>query len=130
MKQVTIKIPIYTWNLTILIIESKEDIPKFKKAAGSFDIPDKQIVIEELSKGGHDGGKTYTKRSSRTLVMLIFPCLSKEAFINAINHEKRHVIDDILEWHNIRDKEAAGYLDGWLSVELFKQLKTVKAMRK
>jgi hypothetical protein len=35
--------------------------------------------------------------------------------LKILNHEKRHAADDILEWANIHDAEAAGFLDGYLS---------------
>lgn len=124
------KIPIYMWNVTVLIVESNNDLEELSKFTAKYNLPDKEELINLAKNDAKDGGRTYTKRNSRNFVIIIFPHNTKEGFVRTINHEKRHVIDDILEWHNIKDKEAAAYLDGYVSEELYKHLKILKAMKK
>ena len=130
MRLVKFKIPIYMWDVTVFIVESKDDLQELSKFATKYDLPDKEELINLAKNDAKEGGKTYTKRSSRNFVIILFPHNTKEGFVRTINHEKRHVIDDILEWHDIKDKEAAAYLDGYVSEELYKHLKILKEMKK
>jgi len=128
MKQFSFKIPIYNWDFTLVILDSITDAGKLKVMADKYSFPDTEALIEHVKNRSYDGGKTYTKRNSRHIIVIIFPQSSKQKFFNTINHEKRHVIDDILEWHDVHDKEAAAYLDGFLSEELYKHLKQSKVI--
>ena len=128
MKRLSFKIPIYTWNFQLIILENSDDAEEVRKIANKYKFPDTEDLIKHVKDLSHDGGKTYTKRSSRDLIVIIFPHISEAGLIGTINHEKRHVIDDILEWHDVHDKEAAAYLDGWVSEQLYKQLKSIKAL--
>lgn len=128
MKQANFKIPIYNWDFTVICLGSPADAPKLSAIATKYAFPDKETLIEHVQKKSYDGGKTYTKKSTRQIIVIIFPQSSKQKLFNTLNHEKRHVIDDILEWHDVHDKEAAAYLDGFLSEELYKHLKQSKVI--
>lgn len=128
MKQIDLKIPIYMWNLKIILIEGKKDVPTLTKVVNKYKLPDSKSLIDEIKAGGKEGGKTYTRKGSLDFIVMIFPHSSTSGFIRTLNHEKRHVVDDILEWQDVHDKEAAAYLDGYLSEELYKRLKTIKIL--
>lgn len=128
MKQVNFKVPIYNWNFTLISIDSAADAGKVMAIARKLSFPDQDTLIEQIKKKSYDGGKTYTNRNVRHVVVIIFSQTSKQKFFNTLNHEKRHVVDDILEWHDVHDKEAAAYLDGFISEELYKHLKQSKVI--
>lgn len=125
MKRINFKIPIYDWNVTVCTLYDKSCEDDLKKLSKEFNFPDEDDIVE-LLQNGRNGGRTYTKTGTRDIVILLFPWTNEEWFIRTINHEKRHVVDDIIEWHNIQDKEASAYLDGYISAEIYKQLNQLK----
>lgn len=126
MRRIDFEVPIYKWKITIVTIYNKECKSDVAKLLKEFNLPEKEAILECVEKESFNGGKTFTKRDSRTLVTIIFPWKTEADFANVINHEKRHIIDDILEWHNIQDAEAAAYLDGFVSEEIFNKLNQLK----
>lgn len=130
MRQFSFEIPIYRWQLKVILIDGKEDLDKATKLAAALHFPDKDDFLSQIKNKSFDGGKTYTNRSARVVVMVVFPQSSGNSLVNTVNHEKRHIIDDILEWHEIKDKEAAGYLDGYVAEELYKRFKKLRATKK
>lgn len=114
------------WDVTVLLLKKGDDPKKFRSVVQPYHIPDLENAVKQVETDSWDGGKTYTNRNCRAILMIIFRHETKSGFIRTLNHEKRHMIDDILEWHGIKDKEAAGYLDGWVSETLYNHIKKLK----
>ena len=66
-----------------------------------------------------NAGLTYIDRTAQKLLIVIFPATSPEELLSTIGHEKRHAEDFILEESGVYDKEAAGYLAGFLTKQMF-----------
>lgn len=130
MKQFSISVPIYDWCLTFITTYDSTDassirgyieecMPKLPKEA-------KEHIVDSVSRGDFNGGETLTSMSSKKALVIIFRWSDESYFYNVLNHEKRHVVDNILEDAHINDKEAAAYLDGYISAELSKQIQILK----
>lgn len=114
-------IPIYDWKITVAIVESTKDAASIRTLLNSVQGSKDAIneTIAHIENSAHDGGDTWRDFSQRRGVILIYPCTSKSLFYEVINHEKRHLVDRILQWANINDFEAAAYLDGYVSKQIF-----------
>lgn len=111
-------VPLYDWNITYLTIESKEDIPELITWAEMFQA-EFQGDISESFDSIKNAGMTYIDRTAQKLLIIIFPATSPEESLSTIGHEKRHAEDFILEESGVYDKEAAGYLAGFLTKQMF-----------
>lgn len=111
-------IPIYDWNVTYLIVETKDDIPELLAWLEIFQTAF-QDDINETFDTIKNAGLTYIDRVSQKFLVIIFPSTSKTELLSTIGHEKRHLEDFILEELGIFDKEAAGYLAGYLTKKMF-----------
>lgn len=107
-------VPIYEWNITMLEIESVEDIPELNKWCELFETQF-QNDASSIVTNNKDTGVTYIDHTAQKALIIILPSTSKEQRISTICHEKRHLEDFILEDTGVNDKEAAGYLAGYLS---------------
>ena len=126
MRRIDIKIPIYDWKITIVTLYNKDCKYALKKVIDEFSLPCEEELMEALDRGSYDGGKTFSRKTKREGVVILFPWSSELSFIRILNHEKRHVIDDIAEWHNLTCPESTAYLDGFVSEEIFKRLDELK----
>ena len=109
MRRIDFHVPIYDWMITIVTIYNqgcKEDVKSLLK---EFHLPLQDEVMKNIENEDYNGGKIFTRKSRREAVVIIFPWKSEEAFVRTINHEKRHIVDSIVKWHNIEDAEAAAY---------------------
>lgn len=111
-------VPIYDWNITYLEVETKEDIPELIAWAELFQA-EFQGNISESFDSTKNAGMTYIDRTAQKLLIVIFPATSSEELLSTKGHEKRHAEDFILEESGVYDKEAAGYLAGFLTKEIF-----------
>ena len=125
MKQVYFKIPIYEWDVSIVTIYNEQDEQPLRELLTNIDA-DKEGMQQDLySVRTHamNGGDTWRDPGNRRAIIVIFPWSDMTVFWEVINHEKRHLVDRILEWANINDMEAAAYLDGAISKMLFSKIK-------
>lgn len=124
MKLIKFNIPIYKWKISVAFVEDEKDdkhISNILKAFGA----DKEILKQEVDyvrNNFHDGGDTWRDFDKREGLIIVFKCTSKENLYEVINHEKRHLVDRILQWAHINDFEAAAYLDGYISKQLFTKI--------
>lgn len=126
MRRVDFKVPIYDWTITIVTIYDRGCRDDVAKVLDEFNLPMRKEVLKAVEDGSFNGGKTFSRKTSREEVVILFPWKSEEDFIRTLNHEKRHVIDDISEWHDLTCPESVAYLDGYVSCEIFKRLGELK----
>lgn len=120
MKQKKIYIDIYSYTLYYIDMESYDDLDEVIKIFKRLDLG--QENIDDLkTKAEHEeigGATTFHKRSTCTLVVLLYPQPSDNRKLECICHEKRHCEDFILETLDIHDTEAAAYLAGYLAKKI------------
>lgn len=127
MRRIDFQVPIYDWKISIVTILNKYCYNDLCSLLDKFDVEDsmKTAILKEVKADSFNGGKTLTRKGTREVVVILFPWKTELDFIRTLNHEKRHVIDDIVEWHDL-DFEAAAYLDGYISCEIYKRLGELK----
>ena len=111
-------VPLYDWNITYLTIESKEDVPELLTWCQLFDA-EFEHDLNDTFDTIKNAGLTYMDKTAQKMLIVIFPCESSEELLSTIGHEKRHAEDIILEESGVYDKEAAGYLAGFLTKQMF-----------
>ena len=120
MKITKFNVPIYDWN--IWFVDYSDGVME-KKGRRTFDNLCKRLSVGSENKtelegnvfDGYGGGDCYTQPAWQRMIVMIGKMKSHKMRLRILNHEKRHAVDDILEWANIHDAEAAGFLDGYLS---------------
>lgn len=125
MRRIEFKVPIYDWNVVVVTIYDQNDVVPLKQELDAIDA-EQQAAEHDLynvRRHGVDGGDTWWDSDLRKSLVIIFPWTSKAKFYEVLNHEKRHVVDRILENTHINDIEAAAYLDGYISKQIFTHLK-------
>lgn len=128
MRRIDFQVPIYDWKVSVVTILNKYCYNDLRSLLDEFDVEDsmKTAILKEVKAGSFNGGKTLTRKGTREVVVILFPWKTELDFIRTLNHEKRHVIDDIVEWHDLDSFEAAAYLDGYISCEIYKRLGELK----
>lgn len=59
--------------------------------------------------------------------MILSDSISDESFFNAFNHEKRHVVDEILRNAVMQDEmESAAYIDGYISKMFYRNIERLR----
>lgn len=113
-----IHVPIYEYDVFMYQIEDVEDADAITRVLKKFKIDD---VIEEVTTNITDeaegGAITCFNPGEKTAVCVFYPESDATYYEMTLDHEKRHVVDDILEHCNVNDKEAAAYLSGWLTTK-------------
>ena len=124
MRQIQFRVPIYEWNVTVITLYGRKDIKTISEFMKVKDFSPEEIknTTDELIRDSVGGGRAYTSYDKKEAIIIIFPYENDASFYSTLNHEKRHLIDDILEFHGINDKEAAAYLDGFVSTIIFNNL--------
>jgi len=121
------RVAIYDWRVTLIQLESINDALEFKdvisKAAKNNHLSKSDIsdLLNDCKKI-KGGANFYSATSNHKALIILFRDQNYQEAINSICHEKRHLEDYILEKANIDDKEAAGYLAGYLSDKLLSLL--------
>jgi uncharacterized membrane-anchored protein len=116
MKSKRINIPIYDFRLDLLEVENSNDVALLARFFKSVRL-DEDITLEILNAikdGDVDGGWTISNFGHKRILVVLLKMRSEEKRREVLAHEKRHVEDDILEHASVNDKEAAGYLAGYL----------------
>lgn len=84
----------------------------------------KIIVIYNAYLGDTDVGFTQTDFNKRRSIVGISKTTSKEQLINTIVHEAKHVQSHICRYYNVsEDSEAAAYLIGYITQQMYKAFK-------
>lgn len=113
-------VPIYCFDCVFLEIESRDDVEALTKELKRLRITNE--IMEEVStacvEGDVDGGWTISNFGRRIICVILLPMRNADQRLSVLNHEKRHVVDDILNHCGVDDKEAAAYLDGYVSRHL------------
>ena len=121
MKVKKIKVPMYDFNVTYIEIESKEDantIPKYFKPI-KVEEEDACSILETIKEEGKNGGSTFRNFELKEFLIIIYEADNEANLKNVKAHELRHLTDRILEWANIKDNEAAAFLQGYLFEKLY-----------
>ena len=121
MKIKNIKIPIYDFTITILEVENSNDSEIIGKKLRKFGVDADEInEIEDNIKNNYiNGGFAYRDFSMKQFCIMIYKCENTVWRRNVINHEKRHIVDRIMEWAHIKDIESPAYLDGYISKYMY-----------
>ena len=121
MRRVNFKVPIYDWNITVVTLYGPSDAEEFSAALKEIDadVHAAAETIEALKNGCKNGGDFWCDKGVRVGLIDVFPWTNKGNLYKTLNHEKRHLIDRILEHAGVHDIEAAAYLDGYVSAQIF-----------
>ena len=127
MRIVKFKVHIYEWNIKVVVVSGKKDIPAMKKAFIKFGIPRKPLkdTVYHVKKGNWGGDHFYT-RTQRKSMVLIYNCNSIKKTATSLFHELGHVADRILETMNINDPEATAYLYGYIAKRVVPEIFKLK----
>ena len=114
-----IKIPIFKYTLTLIEVEEYEDYKIIGKELKRFKLPEQDYnEVITNTRYSYDGAITFSNCSIMQIVVIIYKCSNEKNRLENINHEKRHVVDDIIESLEIKDKETPAYLDGYISSKI------------
>jgi hypothetical protein len=112
----TFNIPIFDFELHVILDVSNTELDKLREILEDFDAPEDEIhyYIEEFENGSMDGGWFIWNMAKRAGVILLLNHTTLEDKLTTLMHEKRHAEDRILQLYNIKDHETAGLLAGYL----------------
>lgn len=114
------KIPIYDYDVMYVEVEKGDKIkelkPHLKYIEGTEYMKE---VLEDVTNGKFNGGQHFYNPRFRRVLLFLYRQTSKKSRLNILGHEKRHLEDRLLEATGINDIEAAGYLAGFLTKQLF-----------
>lgn len=118
MRTKKIHIPIYEYDVFMYQIEDVEDADAITRVLKKFNIVE---LIEEVTTNIVDevegGAITCFNAGAKIAVCIFYTCDDPVFYEATLDHEKRHVVDDILDHCRVNDKEAAAYLSGWLTTK-------------
>ena len=118
MRTKKIHIPIYEYDVFMYQIEDIEDADAITRVLKKFHIHE---LIEEVTTNVTDevngGAVTCFNAGAKIAVCIFYPDSDATYYEATLDHEKRHVVDDIMEHCRVDDKEAAAYLSGWLTTK-------------
>lgn len=118
MRTKKIHVPIYEYDVFMYQIEDVEDADAITRVLKKFKIFD---VIEEVTSNVTDevegGAITCFNPGEKTAVCVFYPESDATYYEMTLDHEKRHIVDHILEHCDVHDMEAAAYLSGWLTTK-------------
>lgn len=123
MIHIRFKIPIYNFSVDFAIIENSNDKIEIKKYLKSFGVTqnDMEYVIDNVEKSRVNGGSTFRRLGEKKFFIIIYECTDFCKYTNIVNHEKRHMVDLLIDYCGINDKESSAYLDGYISEFLCKK---------
>lgn len=119
MRVKSFNVPLYNYKVTVYEIDGEADSDVMRRRMRALKMP--QDDIDEICcavEGAYDGGYTFFCAARKQLVVILLPFSSEMVRRRVLNHEKRHVEDDILQDCGVDDKEAAAYLAGFLSEKM------------
>jgi hypothetical protein len=106
----------YDFRLDLLEVERSEDVALLAKFFKGVRLDDEISleILDAVENGDVDGGWTISNFGLKRILVVLLKMRTEEQRRKVLAHEKRHVEDDILEHASVNDKEAAGYLAGYL----------------
>lgn len=117
MKHKKINVDMYGFRVDVIECESEKDydlLCKFFKGTKLKD-PIVDEILDAVREGDTDGGWTLACLGAKREIIVLLPMSCEERRRIVLNHEKRHVEDDILRHCGVDDEEAAAYIAGFLS---------------
>ena len=114
----------FYFDVTLLQVESKDDVKQVKKACLDFNMEaeDVEAVIDKVERDCTDGGYTFRNFRFKKFLVIFYRMISCKMRENIWSHEKRHIEDRILQFLNIDDIETSAILAGYLG-EQFNNLR-------
>jgi hypothetical protein len=121
MKSKTFNIPIYDYKVTLVEIESREDVNNIVEVLKKNGLSKEDIneEISYVSTGKYNGGNVYRNFKKKKFLIILYRMTSVSKRIEVLGHEKRHIEDRLAEHCGINDIEAMGYLAGYSPKKLF-----------
>lgn len=123
MKVETIRLEKYDWKVTVFLSVTTYHIDEIISALDKIGCPRKirLRVLRNLLKDDMDTGFTYSNTRERSSVVVVGRASSPAQFLNSLEHELRHLCDDVATACNleIRGEEVA-YLTGDTNEQLWK----------
>ena len=127
MKIIKFKDSIYEWEVVVLIVNNKKDIPMVKKIMKKFKVPKNNIDFDLYHiKKGHRGGVHQFNKLHHQSIVCVYNCQSINKISRILFHELRHVADVILSYAEINDSEAAATLTGYIHRKIVPKLFKLK----
>ena len=129
-----LEVPIYSYTLWLIKLSFEDYKLKKKLTSKEIGLRSKTIDLDEETckeideniKGEYyNGAITCHRGGQRKIVVFFYPNDDEEREVEIYDHEKRHVEDDILNFLNVDDAEAAAYLAGYLG-KIFCRFKNKK----
>lgn len=116
-----INVEIYHHKIKLIEVNKKDKYSKLEEILYQYNLPSDTLndIKYNIENKCINGGWTISSMSRRLSLVIILPCSNKESRRDVINHEKRHIEDDILEHCGVNDKEASAYLAGYLSKYMY-----------
>jgi hypothetical protein len=119
MKVKKLNIKIFGWKVILVEIKNKNEFKKVIKIMKPINLCLEDIKYIKNNMKCHDGGDYFYNTSNKKSVILIYPITSKRERRNVLEHEKRHLVDRILENCHIKDIETSAYLTGFISEKFY-----------
>lgn len=114
-----IHIPIYEYDVFLVQVEDVEDADAITRTLKKYNLGVDIMteIVDNITNEVEGGGITCFHAGYKTAVTVLYPCADADFYDATLDHEKRHIVDDILEHCGVNDKEAAAYLSGWLTTK-------------
>lgn len=116
----------YDWEVYVVYDPAPKDYGVIVELLESIHAPDDVIARIEniLTPYNYDYGFTYSCPKCKKTVIVIGNFTSPEEFLNTMEHEIRHLVDDISQVYHIRPNgEEVGYLTGNINQILIDDIK-------
>lgn len=132
MKKMDFRIPLYGIDVRLVQFDKSDEAKEIKKTLSYAKIAAKEVddIIDEVKLGCTGGGYTYRNFEIRKMLLCFYPFISERERVEVYSHEKRHLEDRIMEYHNVNDIESAGLLAGFLAVKFYDFEKKIKEIAK
>lgn len=119
MRTKKIHIPIYEYDVLLVQVDDVEGADSIQRALRRYNLgPDIMAeIIENITNEVDGGGITCFNTGYKMAITVLYPCTDADFYEATVDHEKRHIVDDVLEHCGVNDKEAAAYLSGWLTTK-------------
>lgn len=119
-------IPKIRWQVHIYYAVTGYHAPPILADLVEIDCPPKLMkrIAENLRSGRMDTGFTYSNKQLRCTVMVVGQHSSPAQFLNSLEHELRHLVDDVSDAMNIPVRgEAVAYLTGDINSHIAEDVK-------
>lgn len=122
MKVKEFEIPRYGWCVRVFFAVTRYNIYDIMYALEGINCPERILrrVYNNLRNQKMDTGFTYSNRRIRKTVMVIGLTTSPAEFLNSLEHELRHLVDDVAMATNVGlSGEKVAYLTGDINLYLW-----------